>query len=92
MQDPTPFALKVNPPSDTLLHFLDLAKSLQVYISIPFVEIDETKHEVKAEASFFPPSDVSFYNTVVLANPRGEIAGHYRKASTRAQCVWSGDC
>jgi len=78
-QDPTDFALRVDPLAPTLRHFLDLAKSLQVYISLPFVEIADFKADQKAVASFFPASDVAFYNTVVLASPKGEIAGHYRK-------------
>ena len=48
---------------DLVKYFAELAKSLKVYLTIPFIESAIGK----------------FYNTVVLANPYGEIIAHHRK-------------
>lgn len=42
-----------------------LANELKVYLTIPFIEIDEGK----------------FYNSVLLASPNGKIVAHHRKES-----------
>ena len=65
--DPAPFAESVPGPSTK--HFCALAKELGIYLTIPLVEAD-----VKDG-----PTKPLYYNTVCLANPRGELVAHYRK-------------
>ena len=48
---------------DLVKYFAKLAGELKVYLTIPFIESDRG----------------AFYNTVVLANPDGEIMAHHRK-------------
>lgn len=68
-KDPVPFAEQVPGPSTK--HFCDLAKQLQVYLTIPLLEIE--KDPAKGQPSF------RLYNTVCLASPKGELVAHYRK-------------
>lgn len=64
--DPTGVVPKVDSP--IVQKLVALAKELQVYMTIPFVE--EAK-EGEAESRFF--------NSVCLAGPSGEVVVHYRK-------------
>src|SRR5262249_17961145 len=73
-KDPTPFAETVPGPSTK--HFCQLAKQLQVYITVPFVEIDPgTRDEQQPEKA----AKLRFFNTVCLVSPKGELVAHYRK-------------
>src|SRR3954447_13275388 len=65
--DPAPFAEPVPGPSTK--HFCALAKDLGIYLTIPLVEADLKDG----------PTKPLYYNTVCLANPRGELVAHYRK-------------
>lgn len=65
--DPANYAESIPGPSTK--HFCDLAKQLGVYLTIPLVEVD----------SKTDPARPIYYNTVCLANPRGELVAHYRK-------------
>jgi predicted amidohydrolase len=65
--DPAKFAEPVPGPSTR--HFCSLAKELGVYLTIPLVEVDHKDG----------PTKPRYYNTVCLANPRGELVAHYRK-------------
>jgi predicted amidohydrolase len=65
--DPAKFAEPVPGPSTK--HFCALAKELGIYLTIPFVEVDLKDG----------PTKPLYYNTVCLANPRGELVAHYRK-------------
>ena len=65
--DPAPFAEPVPGPSTK--HFCALAKELGIYLTIPLVEVDHKDG----------PTKPLYYNTVCLANPRGELVAHYRK-------------
>jgi predicted amidohydrolase len=65
--DPAPFAEPVPGPSTK--HFCALAKELGIYLTIPLVEVDPKDG----------PTKPLYYNTVCLANPRGELVAHYRK-------------
>jgi predicted amidohydrolase len=60
-KDPTPFAESKDGKS--VKRFAKLAKEQGIYLTIPFLEIENGK----------------FYNTVCLANPKGDIVAHYRK-------------
>ena len=62
-KDPAAFAETVPGPSTK--HFCALAKELGIYVTIPLLEVaDEPKR---------------YFNTVCLANPKGELVAHYRK-------------
>lgn len=52
-------------PGTSTRHFSSLAKSLGLYIALPLIESAGGK----------------FYNTLVLLDPDGELAGHHRKQS-----------
>jgi predicted amidohydrolase len=65
--DPADYAESVPGPSTK--HFCALAKELGIYLTIPLVEVDLKDGPAKAV----------YYNTVCLANPRGELVAHYRK-------------
>jgi predicted amidohydrolase len=67
-KDPTAFAETVPGPSTD--HFTALAKKLGVYLTIPLLE---RAPDPRARGGLL------FYNTVCLANPKGEIVAHYRK-------------
>src|SRR5262249_38651689 len=62
-KDPAEFAEPVSGKS--VKHFRALAKDLGIYLTIPFLEVDT--------------NPVRYFNTVCLANPKGELAAHYRK-------------
>jgi len=66
-KDPKGFAEPVPGPSTK--HFCALAKELNVYLTIPLVEA------VVPEGKGNP----RYFNTVCLANPKGELVAHYRK-------------
>jgi predicted amidohydrolase len=65
--DPSPFAEPV--PGASTKHFCALAKELGIYLTIPLVEVDHKDG----------PTKPLYYNTVCLADPRGELVAHYRK-------------
>jgi len=65
--DPAPYAETVPGPSTK--RFCALAKELGIYLTIPLVEVDLKDS----------PTKPLYYNTVCLANPRGELVAHYRK-------------
>jgi predicted amidohydrolase len=66
-KDPKDSAEEVPGPSTR--HFCALAKELDIYLTIPLLEVD-----------FKNGKDVPrYFNTVCLANPKGELAAHYRK-------------
>ena len=46
-----------------------LAKELDIYLTIPLLEVDFSKGKDKPR----------YFNTVCLANPKGELVAHYRK-------------
>ena len=66
-KDPRDFAEPVPGPSTK--HFCALAKELGIYLTIPLLEVDATKGKDKPR----------YFNTVCLANPKGELVAHYRK-------------
>lgn len=65
--DPAKYAENIPGPSTK--QFCDLAKQCEIYLTIPLVEVD-----LKTA-----PAKPIYYNTVCLANPRGELVAHYRK-------------
>ena len=67
-KDPAQFAEQVEGPS--CQHFCKLAKELGIYLTIPFLEyeIGPQRHGPRR-----------YFNTVCLANPKGELVAHYRK-------------
>ncbi|MCE9548529.1 MAG: carbon-nitrogen hydrolase family protein [Planctomycetia bacterium] len=66
-KDPAGYAETVPGPSTR--HFCALAKSLGIYLTIPLLEVDCRDGTDKPR----------YFNTVCLANPRGELVVHYRK-------------
>jgi predicted amidohydrolase len=66
-KDPKGFAESVPGPSTR--HFGALAKDLGIYLTIPLVEVDFKDGKDKPR----------YFNTVCLANPKGELVAHYRK-------------
>lgn len=66
-KDPLPFAETVPGPSTK--HFCELAKRLNVYLTIPLMEKDGQDGDGKPR----------LFNTVCLASPKGELVAHYRK-------------
>lgn len=65
-KDPKGFAETVPGPSTKA--FAELAKKLEVYITVPFVEVDDKKAKTP-----------KYFNTVCLVSPKGEVVAHYRK-------------
>ena len=65
--DPAKFAEPV--PGLSTKHFCQLAKDLGIYLTIPFLEVDFQDGRDKPR----------YFNTVCLANPKGELVAHYRK-------------
>jgi predicted amidohydrolase len=57
-------------PGRSTTHFAALAKRLGVYITVPFLECDAHLAEGRQP---------TFYNTVCLVSPKGELVAHYRK-------------
>lgn len=66
-KDPKGFAEEV--PGASTKHFCALAKELGIYLTIPLLEVDFKKGK----------NDPRYFNTVCLANPKGELVAHYRK-------------
>jgi predicted amidohydrolase len=66
-KDPAKFAEEVPGPSTK--HFCKLAKDLEIYLTIPFLEVDYKNGKDKPR----------YFNTVCLASPKGELVAHYRK-------------
>jgi predicted amidohydrolase len=74
-KDPLPSAEPVPGPSTA--HFCELAKRLQVYITVPLVE--KTPHDAADRSNSKKPAAPRLFNTVCLVSPKGEIVAHYRK-------------
>jgi predicted amidohydrolase len=55
---------------DSVKHFAALAKELGVYLTIPFLEVEQPKKK---------GDDAKYFNTACLASPKGEVVAHYRK-------------
>jgi predicted amidohydrolase len=74
-RDPAEAAETVPGPSTA--QFCELAKELQIYLTIPLLERvgDPPAAEVAGESDDEP----QYFNTVCLANPAGELVAHYRK-------------
>lgn len=66
-KDPKDFGEPVPGPSTR--HFCALAKELGIYLTIPLLEVDHGNGKGKPR----------YFNTVCLANPKGELVAHYRK-------------
>ena len=66
-RDPKDSAEKV--PGASTKHFCALAKELDIYLTIPFLEVDFTQGKDRPR----------YFNTVCLASPKGELVAHYRK-------------
>src|SRR5581483_3505423 len=64
--DPAKHAEEVPGPSTR--HFCKLAKELGIYLTIPLLEVDQKG-----------AGGPRYFNTVCLANPKGELVAHYRK-------------
>jgi predicted amidohydrolase len=75
-KNPAAFAEAV--PGESTKHFCELAKQLQIYLTIPLLEIDESPIADSNDKSN-EPAAARFYNTVCLASPQGELVAHYRK-------------
>jgi predicted amidohydrolase len=56
-------------PGPSTKHFCKLAGDLGIYLTVPLVEVDFTNGRDRPR----------YFNTVCLANPKGELAAHYRK-------------
>jgi predicted amidohydrolase len=65
--DPAKFAEPVPGPSTK--HFCGVARDLGIYLTIPFVEVDHSEGADRPR----------YFNSVCLANPKGELVAHYRK-------------
>lgn len=77
-KDPTAFAEPV--PGQSTKHFCELAKQLQIYLTIPLLEIDESAIQPGNDDSEATDNhSPRFFNTVCLAAPNGELVAHYRK-------------
>ncbi len=61
----SPAAVAEPVPGPSTEFFADLAKELEVYVTVPMVELESSKNR--------------YYNTVVLIGPGGRIVLHYRK-------------
>jgi predicted amidohydrolase len=66
-KDPSGLAETVPGPSTK--QFCALAKELDVYLTVPLLEVDVTKGKDAPR----------YFNTVCLAGPKGELVAHYRK-------------
>ena len=64
-KDPSDAAEAIDGPS--VKQFRALAKELGIYLTIPFMEVDTRRDGPR------------YFNTVCLANPKGELVAHYRK-------------
>lgn len=67
-KDPADAAEEVDGKS--VKHFAALAKDLGIYLTIPFLEVEKPKKK---------GDDPKYFNTVCLANPKGDVVAHYRK-------------
>jgi predicted amidohydrolase len=61
----------------TKTYFAALAKKLQIYLTVPFIEIDGGCGK--------------FYNSALLIDPNGQVVAHHRKASlwTEGDGLWA---
>jgi predicted amidohydrolase len=65
LQGVSPDGLAETVPGESTRVFAALAKELGIYLTVPLVEVD--------------PKQKQYFNTIVLVDPRGQIALHYRK-------------
>jgi predicted amidohydrolase len=65
--DPAQYAEPV--PGASTKHFAALADKLDIYLTIPLLEVDHKEG----------PEKPRYFNTVCLANPAGKLVAHYRK-------------
>ena len=63
----SPVSLAQRVPGTTTRHFCQLAKELGIYLTIPFIEVDDNTGNPR------------YFNTVCLASPHGKVVAHYRK-------------
>jgi len=76
--DPESYAEEVPGPSTR--SFCELAKKLGIYLTIPLVEVVHTpKARTTREDSESGSASSTYYNTLCLASPKGELVAHYRK-------------
>jgi predicted amidohydrolase len=61
----------------TRQHFAALARELEIYLTVPFIEIDQRTK--------------TYFNTVLLVDPAGHVVAHHRKASlwTPGDGLWA---
>jgi predicted amidohydrolase len=74
-RDPESAAEAVPGPSTE--HFCRLAKELGVYVTVPLLEAVRPPKAAPGPAGVVPKP--SYFNTVCLASPKGELVAHYRK-------------
>ena len=67
-----PLGLAETVPGESTRHFCALAKELDVYVTVPLVEVESNKDGK-------PAARPKYFNTVCLAAPTGELVAHYRK-------------
>ena len=63
----SPVSVAQRVPGQTTRHFCKLAKELGIYLTVPFIEVDDSAGKTR------------YFNTVCLASPHGEVVAHYRK-------------
>lgn len=74
-------------PGPSTDYFCQLSKELQVYITIPILEVESKTEQEKREKenqgiereSYFKNDGPKYYNTLCLSSPKGELVSHYRK-------------
>jgi predicted amidohydrolase len=81
-KDPFPFAETVPGPSTK--HFGAVAKRLQVYVTVPLLEVDHGPAKKDPEAAENQKdrekkAGPRLFNTVCLVSPKGELVAHSRK-------------
>jgi predicted amidohydrolase len=65
LQGVSPQSVAETVPGDSTRFFGDLSKELQIYVTVPIVEV--------------VPEKKKYFNTLVLMDPDGKLALHYRK-------------
>ncbi|MCE9557055.1 MAG: carbon-nitrogen hydrolase family protein [Planctomycetes bacterium] len=80
-KDPAGYAETVPGPSTR--HFCKLAKELDIYVTVPLVEVDFQEGQDKPR----------YFNTACLVNRQGEMVLHYRKLKPwpHAEKSWATD-
>ena len=80
-KDPAGYAETV--PGASTRHFCKLAKELDIYVTVPLVEVDYQEG----------PKKPRYFNTACLVNRQGELVLHYRKMKPwpHAEKSWATD-